>query len=573
MRRWPPMPGPLSIQRLKRHLNTSNLFIAVCLLLLFLFCVYPFAVLGMKSFLSGANGSFNTAAWQKLTQSSSSLTALINTLSISAAVGILGLLIATPVAWLLARTDIPCSNKLKTLFSLPFAIPPYIGAIAWIILANPSTGILNTFLPESLKINIYSSFGLIWVMSSFLYTFALLLILSSLNRMDASLEEAARISGASPLQVFFKITLPLIFPSIMGGFFLIFLAAAASFGVPAMIGNPARIYLLTTKIYTLQKMGSMSGIYQAGMLAFLLLAIAAIGLIVNQKLMNKRDYQIVSGKSSRPSLIDLGTWRWPIFSCLITLLVIIFFLPISGIMLSAFSKLQGKIQLDNFTFDNINRLIFETHETPRAFFNSLRLGALAATVATALGVLFSFIRWKTKIYGRKWIEIFASLPYSAPGTVVALAVILAFSGNFLGIFPSLYNTLSIIALAYVIKFLCFAIRTTGDAFCQIDDCLAEASRVSGATWLQTLQKIWLPLLKPALFAAWILIFMPSFSELTMTILLSGPGIETIGTLLFQMQEYSDASGGGSAVLCLLVIIFVFISNSLIKTISKGKYGL
>ena len=137
----------------------------------------------------------------------------------------------------------------------------------------------------------------------------------------------------------------------------------------------------------------------------------------------------------------------------------------------------------------------------------------------------------------------------------------------------LYDTLGILVLAYVIKYLSFAIKTISDGFRQVDNVLAEAARVSGAGWMATLTTIWIPLMKPAIVASWFLVFMPAMSELTMTLLLSGSGTETIGTLIFQLQEYADASGGGASVLAVIVVISVMVINLIVKKLSKGKYGL
>ena len=535
-------------------------------------CVYPFVILIYKCLFSGPDGAFTFEYIVKLYNSSSTYTAVKNTAIVSFLTAALSVFLAVPMAWLLTRTNVPCARKLRSYFCLPYAIPPYIGAIAWIYLANPTNGFLNAPF-DTPFFNIYTMGGLIWVMSSFFYTFVLLVLLASLDRMDASLEEAAKLSGAGPLRVFFQITLPLIFPALTGGALLVALASAASFGVPAMIGNPARIYLLTTKIYTLQKMGSMSGILEAGTLSVLLLIIAVVVLLLNQWINKRFQFQFLGGKSSRPSLIELGKWRLPLFGCMISFLIVVFVLPVGGVLFAALSKIQGKIAWSNLGFQNFHRVLFEMEETPRALLNSLYLGVTAATAAVILGMGLAYIQWKTRVKGRHLIDILASLPYSTPGTVVALALIMAFSVDFFGLGFSLYNTLGILWLAYMAKYLCFALRTTGDGFSQIDDCLAEAARVSGATWWTTIRTIWFPLMKPSLVAAWFLIFMPSFSELTMTILLTGPGIETVGTLLFQLQEYSDASGGGAAVLAIFVITSVAFINWTVKILSKGKYGL
>ncbi|MES3038616.1 MAG: iron ABC transporter permease [Bdellovibrionota bacterium] len=546
------------------------LFLGLALVALFFFCVLPFFTLFERVLFP--EGQFTLSLFEETFSSPAITIAIKNTLLVSSLVTITCMFIAVPLAWLLTRTDFPAARKFRSLLCLPFAIPPYIGAIAWIYLANPTTGLLPHLVGGDL-FNIYSFTGLVFVEASFLYTFILLTTLSSLDRMDSSFEEAARLSGASPLRVFRDISLPLMRPSLISGGLLVFLATAASFGVPALIGGPARIYLMTTQIYTLQKMGSVSGILKAGALSSLLMVTALLTIFLSQFISRKAKFQTVSGKTSRPSVIELGKWKPLAVIGVLTFGFIVFVLPISGILISSLSKVQGDVGLSNFGFGNWYRVLFEVDETGRALFNSFILSAGAATLAVIVGYLVSYVQTKTRLPGGHLFDVIASLPYATPGTVVALALIMTFSGQLFGVLPSLYNTLGLILIAYFVKYLSFAVKTSADGFRQVDDVLAEASRVSGASWLQTMIRIWLPLLKPSLVAAWFLVFMPAMSELTMTTLLTGPGLETIGTLIFQLQEYADASGGGASVLALIVIIIVIAINYVVKRVSNGKYGL
>ncbi|MES2768654.1 MAG: ABC transporter permease subunit, partial [Bdellovibrionota bacterium] len=269
--------------------------LGIAIFILILLCVYPFGVLFYKIIFSGPNDSFTLKSFDQVLHSATTLRAIKNTLMVSLSVSALSALIGVPLAWLLSRTDFPASRKFRSWLCLSYAIPPYIGAIAWIFLANPTTGLLNKIF--GLNLNIYSFGGLVWVEASFLYTFILLTVHASLERMDSSFEEAARLSGASPLKIFKDITLPLIRPALLGSSLLVFLATAASFGVPALIGSPARIYLITTQIYTFQKMGSLSGLYKAGALSMFLLLFAVITLIIQQKILNKSQFKTVSGKT------------------------------------------------------------------------------------------------------------------------------------------------------------------------------------------------------------------------------------------------------------------------------------
>ncbi|MGZ3807595.1 MAG: ABC transporter permease, partial [Bacteriovorax sp.] len=391
--------------------------------------------------------------------------------------------------------------------------------------------------------------------------------------MDSSLEEAARLSGASGLRVFVDIALPLLRPAIINGFILSCLATAASFGVPALIGGPARIYLMTTQIYTYQRMGTADGLQMSIAVSALLGLTTLFLLYGSQYFFGLNKNYTVGGKTSRPSLVPLRSWKIPILVVLSALLFVILIVPIFGVLLSAFSPVQGSWSLTHLSFSNFTRVLFQTEETMRALLQSLFLGLMAAFICTIFAFFFNYFLTKTKWFGRTLASVAVSVPFSTPGTVLALALILTFSRGFFGIGPSLYNTLWIILLAYIVKYMSLSLKTIGDGYQQIHPSLEEAARISGAGWWAIMRTIYWPLLSSALMASAFLVFMPVLSELTMTILLTGPGLDTIGPLIFQFQEYSDVGGGGAAVLSTLVIFFILVLNFTLKTLSKGRYGL
>lgn len=513
--------------------------------------------------------------FQSVLNHDNTLKALKNTLLVSSVVSLCCLILGIPLAWVLTRTNLPMKDNLRTWFCLPYAVPPFVGAIGWIILANPQSGVLNKWVFQhfGMNLNIYSFWGLVWVETCFLFTFVLLSALTMLDKMDSSLEEAARLSGASSSRIFFDISLPILKPAIISGAILSFLATASSFGVPALIGGPGRIYLLTTQIYTFQRMGTAQGL-QMAIAVSALLGIATIVILYTSQLFlaNSKNYT-VSGKSPRPSLVELGQARVPVFMILLTIFFLIFVLPVFGIFLSALSPVQGSWDLLNLSFNNFYRVLFETEETSRALIQSLLLAASAGVICTMISFFFAYFIKRSQFWGQRFLNIAMSLPFSTPGTVLALALILAMSQGIFGIGPSLYNTLWLILIAYVIKHCSLAAKIIVDAFDQIHPSLEEAAQISGAKWMKVMTSIYLPLLKPALIASIFLVFMPAMSELTMTILLTGPGLETIGTLIFQLQEYSDIGGGGAAVLSCLVVMFILGLNWTLKILSKGRYGL
>lgn len=499
------------------------------------------------------------------------LKAIQNTILVSLAVGVSCVALAVPLAWVVTRTTLPGKQKWRTWFCLPYAVPPYVGAIGWIILANPTSGLLNTVF--GLGFNIYSFAGLVWVETSFLFTFVLLTTLTALDSMDSSLEEAARLSGASAWYVFRDISLPLLRPAIFNGFVLSFLATAASFGVPAMIGGPARLYLMTTQIYTYQRMGTAHGVQMAIAVSVLLMVATLIILFIVQNTIGKQKSHLVGGKSTRPSLLPLKTATVPILIFLSLLLFAIFILPLLGLLISALSSVQGDWSFTGLGLNNFYRVLFETEETLRAITNSLLLGFGAALLCTLFSFFAAYFPVKTKTWGKNLPGILTSIPFSTPGSVLALALILTFSQGYFGVGPSLYNTLGLILLAYIVKYMSLSFKTMQDGYSQIHPSLEEAARVSGAGFGATLRTIYWPLLKSSLIASTFFIFMPVMSELTMTILLTGPGLETVGTLIFSLQEYSDVAGGGASVLSLLVVAIIFSLNFILKKLSKGHYGL
>ena len=245
---------------------------------------------------------------------------------------------------------------------------------------------------------------------------------------------------------------------------------------------------------------------------------------------------MVKGKAQRSQLFDLNIWRWPLALALALFMFVVLGLPLIALSMTAITQNQGDWQWSQVGFHHFRKVFFSMDETHRALSHSLFLGASVATASVVFSLMLSFLQWKTGLKGRRFLEIGASFPYALPGTVIALALILCFSQSFFGLAFSLYNSLALIGLAYFLKFQSLAVKNLGEGFCQIDNSLGEAARVSGASGWVSIKTIWLPLMKPSLMASWFLIFLPCLSELTMTIFLTGPGIETIGTLIFQLQD-------------------------------------
>jgi iron(III) transport system permease protein len=476
------------------------------------------------------------------------LQAIATTAIVSSATVVFAACLAIPLAWLVARTDLPAASRIRVLLLVPYVVPPYLGAIAWINLANPTVGWLNRAVGAAV-FDIYTLTGIVWVLGLFYYTFVYLTCLSALENIDPSLEDAARMSGAGPLTVARTITLPLIWPAVLAGAFLVFAASASAFGVPALIGSPARLQLLTTRIYSYASTGGLSGLYTASALSTALLVMALVAWLAAERLSGRGRVTSVTGKASARTRLALGPWRWPAFAAVSVVITLTCLLPIVAIGLTSVMNVVGEFEWSNFTLDKYRYVLFTRPDTARGFINSFWLAFAAATIAAAAGTGIAYLKAHPRLGVSRWVDASVNLPYAAPGTILALGLILMWSRPL-----PLTDTLWILLIAYFAKYLSFAVRSVTTAVQQTDVTLEEAARVSGAGMMTAFRTIWLPLLRPAILAGWFLVFMPAFGELTMSILLVGPGTETVGTVLFALQEYADPPS--ASVMAVLILAFI-----------------
>ncbi|MCP5053926.1 MAG: iron ABC transporter permease [bacterium] len=468
----------------------------------------------------------------------------------------------------------PFKEVFRTLFLIPYMIPPFIGAIAWGFLLSPRTGFYNKWLMALFNVdtpffNIYSYWGVVFVMSLYFYPYVFLTMVGALERMDPTLEEAARISGSKMFRVAKDITLPLVAPSISAGGLLVFIAAASNFGIPALIGAEGRVYVLTTRIFYYIYSGGFQGIEMATSLSIFLIITSALALVANRWYLRKKQFTIIAGKSMRPNLVRLGKFRIPFFIGCILFSIGSMFAPLACIVLIALLKAYGvDIAWENFTLDNFKYVLFEYDLTRTAIWNSIKLSLTAATVLMALGSIIAYIIVRTKVIGRRVLEFLSTLPYSIPGTVVSIAMILAFSGQF-GI--NFYNTIWILLIAYTARYMAFAVKAIGASLEQVHMSLEEAARISGAKWMRTFKDIVAPLIKPGLIAAWFLCFMPMLRELTISVLLYGPDTRTIGVAVYELQDAGYYDTAAALATCVLIVIFA--GNFLLKKITRGQFGI
>ncbi len=489
------------------------------------------------------------------------LRAAWNSTLIVLGVSALSLAVAVPAAWLIERTDLPGRKLLHRVFTLSYALPSYLLAISWVVLANPGVGWINLWARRALgveqAVDVYRLGSVVAVEASVLFTILYFSFWSGLRQMDPSLEEAARLAGATPWRVFVRVTVPLLRGNITAGLVAVGLASLASFGVPAILGAPARQYVLTTAIYARLQEGSPEAFREALGVA-LAMAVLTLALVVLAGLGKRRRFSLVGGKAARPALVELGRWRRPLAAGLWGLWSAMVCLPLAALALSSFLAEPGVLRWDNLSLRAWRYVLFDLPDFAAAFGNSLAAATAAALVVLVVALAVALASWRghhlrdraAGLLGRAG-EHAALFCYSLPGTVLALVLIIAF-GRF-----SLATTLGILVLAYAVKYATLGVQTVRPSALLVDPSLLEAARLAGAGFLTRLRRVWLPLLRAPLAAAALLAFMPCFSELTMSILLYGPGTETLGVVLFNLQEYADRSSAAVVGTLLLGVILLF----------------
>lgn len=557
----------------RRRINMDKVLTVVCFILLFVIVVIPIFMIIYNAFFF--EGKFSLELFTTQLTDSKNLAAMWNTLKIAVFATILGTIMGVFYAWLLGRSDIPCKGLMRALFNIPYMFPPFLGAMAWDLLLNGRSGYLNRFLVSTfglskMPFNINSIAGIVFVEVSYYFPFVFMQVVSALERMDPTLEECARIAGAKQGTVIRKITLPLVKPAISAGALLILTTSLAHFGVPSILGYAQGIYTLPTRIYSViyNSGGSFDGIRQGAALSVMLVIVVALALVLQKKILSSGNYDIIKGKSMRPTLIKLRGAKVPLLLLAIFTLVLIVVVPLVMIVLISFIKAYGlPLKFENFTLSQYQK-VFKASGTVDSIKNSLFVSISAGVICMFLGTLVAYVVQKIRPKGKEVLEVISVLPYSIPGTVLSIGVILAWSGS-LGI--TLYNTIWIILVAYMARYLSFSMKTSSAALLQVHSSLEEAARVCGASHTESLADVTLPLIRPAMVSGFFLIFLPAMREVTTSILLYGPYTRTLGVQIYSLRDAGMIPQ--AAALATVAIGIIIVLNAIVTQLTKDRKGV
>jgi iron(III) transport system permease protein len=541
---------------IRRRLGLAGLVALLAFLSL-----YPLGMLlygSLHSTPPGVPGTFNLDGYRLLV-SSAYLVILRDTFAISLVKTLLALTLATLLAWIVARTDTPARRTLEVLITLPFFVPPILTATAWGMLGNPQSGTINLAWKAltgatTPLVNVYSWGGVVWHMMQYSTPFLFLFIVEAFRSMDPALEESSRMSGASNLRTFRRVTLALMLPVMTSAFILSFIRGVESFESPIFFGTPAGIHVLTTQIYDLLNQQATPQYQVATALGFTAMLLMALLILVQWRMLRGRSFTTVSGKGFTPRVIELGPLRWLTFAICIAFFGISVALPVGQLLLSSFFKFFGFYTADMFTFDNY-RNVWANREFWQALGNTMWLGVTGATATMLLGSVVAYITVRSRLRWRRVIEVLAWLPWMMPGIVLAIGFLWAFS-----LLPQsipIYGTLWALFLAYMALSTPVAVRVMSGAFSQLSADLEECALIHGATAWQAFWRILIALAWPSFAVGWMLCFFGILRELSASILLYAVDTQVLSVLMLKMWSGGKAEEVSVIALFMLALVLVF----------------
>src|SRR5499426_2294130 len=516
-----------------RRLRLEHVVMAGAILSLIILVVLPLLWLFYGS-LRGEHG-LSLSHFGEVLSGRLYVNALKNSLILGAWTALFSLVIGLVLAWAVSRTDVPAKPLIQLTATLSYLSPPFLTAIALTYLFSPNAGLINVLMRDVaglpwLTFNVFSMPGLVIVTVMHTFPFVYLLASSALQSVDASYEEAAQILGASKLRTAFSITMPLVAPAVLSGTLLAFVNAIALFGSQAIIGLPGRVVTLPTRIYALFDYPPEYGLASALSLVFVIITVAA--LYLQRAFLARRSYVTLAGKGARPQLIALGALRWVVFGFAVLVFIVSIVAPYSTLLAVSFSKSWGLEFWKNLTLANYKFILFEYNVTQRAILNSLMLAIVAASIAVLLGAVIGWIELRTRLPGRRLLDYASLIPLGLPGIVMAVALI----QFWLAMPLALYGTLAILLLAYTGRYVPLGVRAANASLRQIDSSLEESARILGASWGFTMREVTLPLIRPGLFAGWLLVFVPAIQELSASILLFSSSSITLAVAVYNLYE-------------------------------------
>jgi iron(III) transport system permease protein len=535
----------------RRQLRLQDLVWVAAAVVLAVLVLLPVYHLLVASFTT--KDGFSLANYAQLFRVRRFQEAMLNSLLLGMASSVCGMLIGTLLAWLVSRSNMPFRRLVRVCVLASFAVPAFVNALSWVLLAGPNAGSLNQLwmaLTGSREgfINIFSMQGLIIVSVATVYPLAFIFMHNAFETMDTEMERAARLLGASGVRAFFSITLPMARPAIIAGFIMTFLEALALYGAPAAIGVPARVYVVTTQVWSLFEYPPQIGMAAALSLPLALVTVALLWL--QRVLIGRRGFGTIRGKAGRWQRAELGAWKWVAASIAGLIIFVTFILPNAVLVFRSFYRESYRgMAWTNFTFAHYKYVLFDYIDGLPSIRHSLVTSLAAATLAALLALIAALLSRRKVARFSGLLVFLCMLPLAIPSMVFAVGLVAAYSTGWI----VLYGTLWIMMLAYLIKNLPYAFMTCNAALASVHVDLESAARVLGASTLRTVRDITAPLIRNGLLSGWIVVFANSLRDLSASVLLYTSATTVISTAIMDVY-YASAWGAVAALSVILLCI-------------------
>jgi iron(III) transport system permease protein len=485
------------------------------------------------------------------------LDALLNSLIACGGGTALALVIGLTFSWIVVRTNTPAKGFIAAVSMIPLFVPPLVAGVAWVMLGSPKTGLINfafKWMRIDFHVDLYTMGGLIFVFGIYYAPYVYMFTSSALRNMDPSLEEASEVAGASPVATLFRVTFPLILPAIISGMLLSFVVMLGIYGIPAVLGAPANISVLTTYIFKLTAW--QPPLYNtAAAVAVVLMVVTGFLVIMQQKVISGRSYATVAGKAFRPRSLDLGPWRWVTLALAVVYLLVVVILPTLALVITAFRKFMfiqtfaSLVDMRQYSLMHF-QAVFDNSITMLSIWNTLEVGVITAILGGALAFAIGYTVHRTQVTGRRTIDLLSSLPVAIPGLVVGVAYLWAW----IAIPGGLYGTIWILALAFIARFMPDTVKVLSTSFLQIHRELEEAAWVCGRGLIATIRTVVLPLASPGVIAAMTLLFVLGIRELGSSLFLYTSNTTVMAVLL--LDYYEGGNTGKTAAFSLVQTILL-----------------
>jgi iron(III) transport system permease protein len=502
--------------------------------------------------------SFSLANYVRAFSSGDFWRATWNTLTFALTSTLISFGLGTFLAWLVHRTNTPLARLVNVMTLGRIIIPGILITVAWIFMASPSIGILNSLLGVRGFLNIYSFWGMVWVHSLEMTPLAYLLLSAALQSMDPRLEEASAVAGAGHWSTLIRISLPLVFPAVGAAIILLLIYAMETFEVPLLLGGRAHVKVYTTEIfYKTARTPTDWGLSGAYSMAILVLCIVLLAVYFRLVRHGER-YQTVTGKDFRPRRLDLGRWRFLTCGLGLFLVFLITGIPFLVVLYASFlARYQPPSQqaFQTMSLGNYQEILHDWAYSLYPLWNSTLVGLGTATAVMLLVSAMSYFVHKTRLPGRKLLDFLGFAPIALPSVVLGTA----FLWFYLLVPVPIIGTLKIIGLAYVTLYMAVALRFVSSSMLQINSELEEAAAVAGGRWLTNFRRIYLPLLRPGLMAGWFWVMVHAYRELTIALMLARSRNRTAAVVIFDLWDngsFPQLSAFGVLIFALLIVLVV-----------------